>query len=105
MESQPQTAGVSPQYSPPCTRSQTERFALQLKVQAEEENRRASIMSQRPHDRSILKSMKHLVLGKVDKENRWARHKKRRYWRQRDSCYSQRPEGHAEERSMCSTDW
>ncbi|KAH7969717.1 hypothetical protein HPB52_021685 [Rhipicephalus sanguineus] len=69
---QSQAARVDGDYSPPCTRSQTERFVLQLKVQAEEEDRRASIMSQRSHDRSVLKSMQNLGLSEVKEEDRKA---------------------------------
>ncbi|KAH6934738.1 hypothetical protein HPB50_000443 [Hyalomma asiaticum] len=57
-------ARVDDDYSPPCTRSQAERFATQVKIHAELEERRASFASQRAHGRSVLKGMENLHLGK-----------------------------------------
>ncbi|KAH6937362.1 hypothetical protein HPB50_027258 [Hyalomma asiaticum] len=57
-------ARVDDDYSPPCTRSQAERFATQVKIHAELEERRASFANQRAHERCVLKGMENLHLGK-----------------------------------------
>ncbi|KAL1414948.1 hypothetical protein MTO96_029989 [Rhipicephalus appendiculatus] len=62
-------------YSPPCTRSQPERFANQVKTQLEWEERRMSVISQRSHDRSILGRLENLRLSEVSESGRKAARK------------------------------
>ncbi|KAL3242073.1 hypothetical protein MRX96_047823 [Rhipicephalus microplus] len=53
-------AQVAVEYSPPCTRSQPERFANQQKQLEEFEDRRMSLMIERRRDRMALKNLENL---------------------------------------------